>query len=99
MSETKEKTMKKAIHRKFDEPTQEKITIAMEASISHARDHEDAAIDYAMEFGRGIDRDTCRDFVRMYVNDDTVNMKAEGKKALETLFARAAEHGESERRT
>ena len=81
------------IHRKFDEPAQETITTAMEASIVHARNHEDAAIDYAMEFGRGVDRDTCRDFVRMYVNDDTVNMKAEGKKALETLFARATEHG------
>ncbi|MEE9270790.1 MAG: MqnA/MqnD/SBP family protein [Candidatus Krumholzibacteria bacterium] len=79
------------IHRKFDPPTQVRITAGMEASVVHARAHEEAAIDYAMEFGRGVDRDTCREFVRMYVNDDTVNMGQEGKQALELLFARATE--------
>lgn len=81
------------VNRRFDGAMQVKIAEAMEAGIVYAREHEDDAIDYAMEFGRGIDRDTCRDFVRMYVNEDTVNMGAEGKRALETLFGRAAEHG------
>ena len=79
------------IHRRFDDPMQQKITAAMEASIRFAREHEEEAIDYALEFGRGIDRETCRAFVRMYVNDDTVNMGEEGKRALETLYGRAAE--------
>jgi 1,4-dihydroxy-6-naphthoate synthase len=81
------------INRRFDDAMQATITRAMEESIVHARSHEDEAIDYAMEFGRGIDRDTCRSFVRMYVNDDTVNMGDEGKLALETLFGRATERG------
>ena len=81
------------INRKFDEATQEKITAAMEASIRYALSHEDEAIDYAMEFGRGIDRETCGQFVRMYVNDDTVNMGSEGKRSLETLYAKAKERG------
>ena len=81
------------INRKYDDATQQKITNAMEASIRHARSHEEDAIDYAMEFGRGIDRTTCRDFVRMYVNEDTVNMGDEGKQALETLYKYAVERG------
>jgi 1,4-dihydroxy-6-naphthoate synthase len=81
------------IHRRFKEPMQQTITAAMKASIVHAREHEEAAIDYALEFGRGIDRDTCREFVRMYVNEDTVDMGQDGKKALETLYSRAAERG------
>jgi 1,4-dihydroxy-6-naphthoate synthase len=81
------------INRRFDDAVQQKITEAMEASIVYARSHEDEAIDYAMEFGRGIDRETCRDFVRMYVNDDTVNMGDEGRRALHTLFDRAADRG------
>ena len=36
-------------------------------------------------------RETCREFVRMYVNEDTVDMGAEGRKALETLFGKAVE--------
>jgi 1,4-dihydroxy-6-naphthoate synthase len=59
----------------------------------YAREHEEEAIDYAMQVGRGIDRDTCRDFVRMYVNEDTVDMGDEGRRALETLYGRADERG------
>ena len=81
------------INRRFDHKLQQTITEAMGASIRYARDHEEDAIDYAMEFGRGIDRDTCRRFVRMYVNDDTVNMGDEGKRALEVLFRRATDRG------
>lgn len=81
------------VNRKFDDAMQDTITTAMEKSIVFAREHEDDAVDYAMEFGRGIDRDTCRDFVRMYVNDDTVNMGEEGKRALEMMFERAVDHG------
>jgi len=81
------------INRQFDETMQNTITAAMEASISHALDNEDDAIDYAMEFGRGLDRETCRKFVKMYVNQDTVNMAGEGKRALETLYKRAIRHG------
>lgn len=77
------------IHRRFDESMQQEIAAGMEASIRHALDNEDDAIDYAMEFGRGISRVTCREFVRMYVNDDTVNMGVEGKRALETLYSHA----------
>jgi len=69
------------------------VACALKASIVHARTHEDAAIDYAMEFGRGIDRETCRQFIRMYVNDDTVDMGDEGRRALETLYDRAARRG------
>lgn len=29
----------------------------------------------------------------MYVNDDTVDMREEGRRALETLYAKAAERG------
>jgi 1,4-dihydroxy-6-naphthoate synthase len=62
-------------------------------SIVYAFDHEDEALDYAMEFSRGTDREVCRRFVRMYVNQDTLDMGGEGQKALETLFARARERG------
>ena len=62
-------------------------------SIQYAFDHEDEAMDYAITFSRGIERETCRRFVRMYVNDDTLDMGEEGKRALETLFSRALERG------
>jgi 1,4-dihydroxy-6-naphthoate synthase len=81
------------VNRKLGDGLIQTITQRMEESIRYAREHEDDAIDYAMEFGRGIDRETCRRFVRMYVNDDTVNMGEEGKQALELLYRRGVERG------
>lgn len=81
------------INRSLDQERMTEIARALKESIVYAREHEDEAIDYALRFGRGIDRETCRRFVRMYVNDDTVDMGDEGRRALETLFGRAVDAG------
>ncbi|MCE2462527.1 MAG: ABC transporter substrate-binding protein [Dehalococcoidia bacterium] len=81
------------VHRRLGEDTSRNVARAFEASIRYAIAHEDAAVEYALPFGRGIDRDTCRRFVRMYVNEDTINMGEEGRKALETMYRRAHERG------
>lgn len=81
------------INRSLGEERMTMIARALKESIVYAREHEDEAIEYALQFGRGIDRETCRDFVRMYVNDDTVDMGDEGRRALETLYARAVDRG------
>ena len=46
-----------------------------------------------MQFSRGTERETVRRFIRMYVNDDTLDMGDEGEKALETLFGKALDRG------
>jgi 1,4-dihydroxy-6-naphthoate synthase len=62
-------------------------------SIAWAHAHVDEALEYAMRYGRGIDRETCRRFVLMYVNDYTVSLGAEGRAAVERLFAEAHRRG------
>ncbi len=62
-------------------------------SIEHARAHEDDALTYALEYGRGIDREVGRQFVRMYVNDDTLDMGEAGVAALQHLYRRAVDRG------
>jgi 1,4-dihydroxy-6-naphthoate synthase len=66
---------------------------ALRASIEHARAHLDEAVAYALDFGRGTDAETGERFVGMYVNDDTLDMGADGRAALELLFRRAVESG------
>jgi 1,4-dihydroxy-6-naphthoate synthase len=51
----------------------------------------DEALEYAMRYGRGIDKETCRRFVLMYVNDYTLALGADGRAALARLFALAHE--------
>jgi 1,4-dihydroxy-6-naphthoate synthase len=53
----------------------------------------DEALEYAMRYGRGIDKETCRRFVLMYVNDFTLTLGREGRAAVERLFAMAQERG------
>jgi 1,4-dihydroxy-6-naphthoate synthase len=53
----------------------------------------DEALDYAMRYGRGIDKETCRRFVLMYVNDFTLALGREGRAAVERLFAMARDKG------
>jgi 1,4-dihydroxy-6-naphthoate synthase len=69
------------------------IARGLAASIRYGFEHEDAAIAYAMQFGRGLDRERSRTFVRMYVNDYTLDMGQEGRRALMALFERGARAG------
>lgn len=73
------------------------IDAALRASIRYAIAHEEAAIEYALRFGRGVGADVGRRFVRMYVNDDTIALPPEGRRALARLYARAVSAGLLER--
>ena len=65
------------------------LSEALRASIRYAHAHPEEAVAYALRYGRGIDADTCTRFVHMYVNDYTVTLGEEGRRALETLYRRA----------
>jgi 1,4-dihydroxy-6-naphthoate synthase len=59
--------------------------------IKYGLDNIDAALEYAMQFGRGQPKETIREFVKMYVNNLSLDMGHEGKKALEKMFEMAQE--------
>jgi 1,4-dihydroxy-6-naphthoate synthase len=69
------------------------LSEALRASIRYAHAHPDEAVAYALRYGRGIDAQTCRRFVEMYVNDYTVTLGEKGRRALELLYRRATEEG------
>lgn len=58
-------------------------------SIKYGLDNIDDALEYAMQFGRGQPKETIRKFVEMYVNNLTLDMGDEGKKALKEMFEMA----------
>lgn len=69
------------------------INDALRESIEWAYDNEDEALTYALQFGRGLQRDLGRRFVKMYVSDLTKDMGETGEKALSELFSRAEAAG------
>jgi 1,4-dihydroxy-6-naphthoate synthase len=73
------------------------VSRGFRASIEAAHANEDAAIRYALRFGRGLDTEQGSRFVHMYVNPLTLDMGDTGRRALETLYRRAVEVGAIEK--
>ncbi len=59
----------------------------LRASIQYGLDHRQEALDYALGFGRGLDRAQGDRFVGMYVNDWTLDFGARGCRAVAELLA------------
>lgn len=81
------------VRRDLGEDLMRAVSRGFRASIEAAHAHEDAAIRYALQFGRGLDTAQGSKFVHMYVNPLTLDMGETGRRALETLYARAVEAG------
>ena len=77
------------MRRDLGEPMHRAISQGLRDSIAWAYANVDEALEYAMRYGRGIDKETCRRFVLMYVNDYTLELGADGRAALERLFTKA----------
>lgn len=81
------------MRRDLGEAMHRALSGALRESIAWAHAHADEALEYAMRYGRGIDKETCRRFVLMYVNDYTVTLGAEGRAALARLYGEAHRRG------
>ncbi len=79
------------ISRDIEEGLAKEILRLHRESIEYGLNNKDEALEYAMEFGRGMELEVGEKFVLMYVNDITVDMGDKGKKALELLFSKARE--------
>jgi 1,4-dihydroxy-6-naphthoate synthase len=62
-------------------------------SIAYGLDHRKEAVDYAMQFGRGLDRRRTDAFVGMYVNNLTLDYGERGREAVRRLLGDALTAG------
>jgi len=81
------------MRRDLGDDVHRRLSQALRDSIDYAYAHVDEALEYAMRYGRGIDKETCRRFVLMYVNDYTKRLGDEGRAALERLYQMAHAKG------
>ncbi len=77
-----------AVRKDLGEATIREVNRLLKASIQYGLDHRDEALDYALTFGRGLDRSMADKFVGMYVNDWTLDFGARGREAVRQLLAR-----------
>jgi 1,4-dihydroxy-6-naphthoate synthase len=69
------------------------VSRCMRESIQASLDNRSTALDYALQFARGMDVKTSDTFVGMYVNERTRDMGEEGIKAIRLLLSEGARIG------
>jgi 1,4-dihydroxy-6-naphthoate synthase len=82
-----------AIRKDLGRPAMEEVTALLQESIRYALDHREEALDYALRFGRDLDRGQADAFVGMYVNDWTLDFGERGREAVATLLRKGHEAG------
>jgi 1,4-dihydroxy-6-naphthoate synthase len=70
------------VRRDLGDEVMEDITRYTKMSIEHAIQSPDKALEFAKAWGRGIDDETNREFVGMYVNDRTIDYRSEGRASI-----------------
>jgi len=71
----------------------EKITTDVKNSIIWSIENPEASLKFAKKWGRGIDDETNKNFVEMYVNKRTIDYEKEGREAIREFLRQGIEIG------
>ncbi|MDG2390223.1 MAG: ABC transporter substrate-binding protein [Planctomycetaceae bacterium] len=82
-----------AIRRDMGQQAMEEVTALLKESIQYGLDNRQAGLDYAAQFGRGLNDAKADKFVGMYVNDWTLDFGEKGREAVKLLLDRGFEAG------
>ncbi len=75
-----------ALRRDLDKDTARKCCDVLRDTVQYALDHRKEALDYAIEFARGMDRKKADKFVGMYVNSYTLELGKRAEDAIALLY-------------
>jgi len=70
-----------------------RVARILRASIRYSLEHREEALDYAMQFARGLDHFAVDRFVSMYVNQWTLSYGEAGRRSVQTLLDRGFQSG------
>jgi 1,4-dihydroxy-6-naphthoate synthase len=77
------------IKRSLGQKLMEQISTDIRKSIQYGLDHRQEAIDYAIQFSRGLDMQKADRFIGMYVNELTLDYGENGREAVRVLLSEA----------
>jgi 1,4-dihydroxy-6-naphthoate synthase len=82
-----------AIRKDLGPAAMKEVNRLLKASIRYGLEHRAEALDYALRYGRDLDRAKADTFVGMYVNDWTLDFGPRGREAVRQLLARGHQAG------
>ncbi len=80
-------------NRKLDQSTAAKVNRAIRRSIEYARSNPRESVSFIRKHARETDVEVTREHIKLYVNDFSLSLGEEGRKAIERLFSMAREKG------
>ena len=72
---------------------QKEVCGILKASIEYGLKHRKAGVEHSMPLARGLDREEADRFIRMYVNDFTLDYGPVGRRAIREFLGRAGREG------
>lgn len=81
------------IRKDLGAPAMQEVTDILKRSIQYSLDHRAEAVEYALPFGRDLNRKLADEFVGMYVNDWTLDYGERGREAITRFLGEGAEKG------
>jgi 1,4-dihydroxy-6-naphthoate synthase len=81
------------IRKDMPRDVQKKVSRHLRESITYGLDHRKNALDHAMRFARGLDRTKADAFIRMYVNDWTLDYGDRGRAAIRLFLEEGVKAG------
>ena len=81
------------IRRDLGPQVMQEVTDILKQSIQYSLDHRAEAVEYALQFGRDLDRRLADQFVGMYVNQWTLDYGPRGREAITRLLKDGADAG------
>jgi 1,4-dihydroxy-6-naphthoate synthase len=81
------------IRKDLGEKTCQEVTDILKQSIQYSLDHRAEAVEYALQFGRDLNRKLADEFVGMYVNHWTLDYGPRGRDAITRLLNEGAKAG------
>lgn len=81
------------IRKDLGQQVMQEVTDILRKSIQYSLDHRPQAVEYALQYGRDLNRALADQFVGMYVNHWTLDYGPTGQTAITTLLKRGADAG------
>ncbi|MGC4006283.1 MAG: ABC transporter substrate-binding protein [Pirellulales bacterium] len=81
------------IRRDLGPEIRDEVNALLKQSIEYGLQHRAEALDYAIQWGRDLDRARADKFVGMYVNDWTIDFGPRGREAVKVLLQKGFEAG------
>ncbi|OFX23928.1 MAG: hypothetical protein A2V77_09015 [Anaeromyxobacter sp. RBG_16_69_14] len=82
-----------AVKKDLPEPLRVTLARVLAESVAYGLDHREKALDHAMAYARGLERNLADTFVGMYVNGWTRSVGVEGRAAVALFLGEAAGRG------